>query len=664
MESPSRLQIIYFCRRIAFGLGIVSLASLTTLGSFSLLLQGESSPPGTSSAKQESSPSPKPKISISSLIFTAQKAIYKTFSSSSPTSPPPSPEITIEQKTINPQRAIATWHRIPQTSPPPPQAEVLLPQPPKIPPSPSPTPQPSPDTNAIAVENSPSQPKNSTTKPTYQHRVAALKESSSNQTSTSQFKLTLENAIILALQNNRQIKNAYLDRIIDRQNLAVAEDEFVPNFSPRIFTDFVENRFGDNSTSRGEIGIDTGLTMDLPTGGNIQILWQGRRNWQEIAENIWNQEIAVNIEQPLLQDAGIDVNREPIERARIQEKINILTLKNSLIGTIDRVTRAYRNLIQAQQALIIRENALQSTKRQLEVTQALIDAGRRPGIDIVSSQSSVAEQEVELQRAQNNLQEAQLNLLEILDIQRDRDMTIIAAETPSLENINLETSLAGLEIENITLDSLTVKKLLPIALANNPDYLQAKLAVEIEKLDLLLAKNERLWQFDVTGGYRNNLDTSSEDSQEFRVGLQLQREFGDLRREQSVSRARIQLQKEQNRLKEERENLTIELQNRLRDLRFQRRQITLEQEALQLTEQQLENEREKLRLGVDVSILDIANLEDDVVEAQNRELQAVIDYLNQLTSLQITLGTTLKRWGVSVEAVDPSGNQENGENER
>ncbi|HEY9301773.1 MAG TPA: hypothetical protein VIQ31_36490, partial [Phormidium sp.] len=44
--------------------------------------------------------------------------------------------------------------------------------------------------------------------------------------------LTVSDIVVLALQNNRDIKNAYLERIVQRQDLVVEEDKFVPNFTP------------------------------------------------------------------------------------------------------------------------------------------------------------------------------------------------------------------------------------------------------------------------------------------------------------------------------------------------------------------------------------------------------------------------------------------------
>ena len=46
-----------------------------------------------------------------------------------------------------------------------------------------------------------------------------------------------------------------------------------------------------------------------------------------------------------------------------------------------------------------------------------------------------------------------------------------------------------------------------------------------------------------------------------------------------------------------------------------------------------------------------ARFEDDLVAAQGQELDAVARYRDSLGSLDRTLGTTLDRWGISVEQV-------------
>ena len=79
--------------------------------------------------------------------------------------------------------------------------------------------------------------------------------------------------------------------------------------------------------------------------------------------------------------------------------------------------------------------------------------------------------------------------------------------------------------------------------------------------------------------------------------------------------------------------------------------IELARRARELAEQQLEVERSKLAQGL-TSAYQLTSVENDVVQAQNGELDAVVSYLDALMSLDRTLGTTLQTWGIEVEAVE------------
>ena len=84
------------------------------------------------------------------------------------------------------------------------------------------------------------------------------------------------------------------------------------------------------------------------------------------------------------------------------------------------------------------------------------------------------------------------------------------------------------------------------------------------------------------------------------------------------------------------------------------RQVELARSARKLVEQKTEIEKEKLRLGLSSNFRLVA-FEDDLVSAQNSELDSIIAHRAALTALDRTLGTTLKRWNIEVGKVDREG---------
>ena len=77
-----------------------------------------------------------------------------------------------------------------------------------------------------------------------------------------------------------------------------------------------------------------------------------------------------------------------------------------------------------------------------------------------------------------------------------------------------------------------------------------------------------------------------------------------------------------------------------------------EKRARELSVQKLALEREKLAVGRS-SNFQVVSYEVETVNAKNQELQAVINYLNSLTALDQTLGTTLITWDIDIgERID------------
>ncbi|MCT7948748.1 TolC family protein [Ancylothrix sp. C2] len=448
--------------------------------------------------------------------------------------------------------------------------------------------------------------------------------------------LTLSDTIILALQNNRDIKNAYLNRLAETQELATEEGKFRPTFTPEIAINLNRNVFGIANNNNNQLSIGADISVKMPAGGEFSFGWVGaaRNNYTnnfptntELARA--EQNLKLQFTQPLMRGFGVEINRASIEIARIREQINIITLKSTLSDTITRVIFAYRTLQQAAERVKIETQFLELAKQRKAEFQILIEAGRQAPVDILPYEKAIADREGILLAAENNRQQAIANLLQILDI--DREINILPTDSPTPE-INLP------EPKNIQ----------QIALENNPNYLSSILDRDIFKLNLLLAEDNQRWNLDFNASYDGISNNATDTNQNLTVGITLSREFGNLSLKSDVERSKVNLLKAENTLKDNRANLEIEIQNQLRDINLKLKQIELAKNTTQLAEKQLDIEQQKLRLGRSTS-REIVRFQDELIFAKNQELNAQIDYLNALTNLQKTLGTTLNTWNITIE---------------
>ncbi|HAT13943.1 MAG TPA: transporter [Microcoleaceae bacterium UBA11344] len=439
--------------------------------------------------------------------------------------------------------------------------------------------------------------------------------------------LTLPEVVFLGLENNREIKNQYLERIVQKQDLAVAEGQFVPIFTPELSVSAIRLRNGGRANINEEAKLSAKVSVKIPTGGDISFAWVGNQTQDSLSQNL-----TLNFNQPLLKGAGVAVNRAPIEIARLSEKINLLTLKSTLIDKITSAISAYRNLIKAQEGVKISKGSLEIARRQFQIYQALIQAGRKAKVEIFTSEKAVADQELAVLDSENQLKMARLELLQILDI--DRNINIIAVEPPPEES-----------------NSLDLNKIIQLAMSNNPEYLQTQLQLESAKYDLLLAENKRRWDLKVNASYTNNASNLSDGTSDLRAGLVLTREFGNRGVELEFQRRRVDILQAENNLKEQNQKLEVDVTNAIREINLNRQQMELVKKSRELAEKQLEIEQDKLRLGFgsSQSIDDIVNSQNALVVAKNAELNARIAYLNALTNLDKIIGTTLETWQVRIE---------------
>ena len=386
------------------------------------------------------------------------------------------------------------------------------------------------------------------------------------------------------------------------------------------------------------------LTVRLPTGGAFAV---GLHNaFQDFGtHDAYTAVPSLRFIQPLLRGGGVDVATANLRNARRQEEINVLTFKAVVIGIVNTVVSAYRSFIQSRRQLEISDRSLQRAREQLAVNQLLIQTGRMAESDAVQTEADIANRELNLTETRNRLDAARLSLINVLDI----DSRTLIEPTESLTTAPVSPDLS---------DSLDT------AFAHRPDYLQGLLYLENIKTNVVVAENNRLWDLSLSASasasgsrksFRRTLGSALGDvvnRGRYGVGLELRIPFyGDLTRQQQYVRAHTALQQTERALEELRQNIDIEVRNAVRDVEVRLRQVELAQRARELAEQKIAIEREKLTLGLSTNF-QLVVFEDDLVKAQNSEVNAIIAYLNALTAFDRTLGTTLDTWQIDITRME------------
>ncbi|MBF0102991.1 MAG: TolC family protein [Desulfobacterales bacterium] len=457
--------------------------------------------------------------------------------------------------------------------------------------------------------------------------------------------MTLNEAVQIAIRNNRQIQSAYMDRTLQKFSFKVITNKFSPvirlqgntglqsdTLTPR------DERQKDQTSDNFQTDISANVSKMIPTGGTLS--YQFARSESDSRtndsrhinkDNSSRNSMSLGFRQPLLKGAGTAVTMAPIQAAKRNEIRNRLYLKSTLINTVTEVILAYRNLLQISKQVDINKTSLNRAKELLAVNELLIETGRMPSMEIVQTESDIANREFSYQQTLNSYDNARLNLIKLLDVNKDSD--IIAVDKIVIETIEPD-----------------LQKCLDMAYARRSDYISAKLSLEDAKSNLILAKNNMLWDLALDSQYRfmDAYDKLSwnPDQQSFQVGLELTIPiYGDLSREESSLNAKIAFKKADLNLQELSNNVEIEVFDAIRNVKMRNIQVKLAEKARELSEKKVTIEQLKLNLGRSTNF-QLVSFQNDLVSAQNNELEAQISYLNALTGLDQLIGTTLDTWGI------------------
>ena len=457
----------------------------------------------------------------------------------------------------------------------------------------------------------------------------------------SQVALSLPELIDLVVTGNRDLRDQQLQRLVQRQELQAAEETFDPRLTPAVGVG-VSQSFHDNSPSGGNLpGSIGGTSNDL---GDRTTLSQSAGLLGEVTtrqgtefsltlDALGDVPIGLQFTQPLLRGAGTAVNEAPVDVARLVEAQNFLELRQTLINTVSTTVTQYTGLIQAQEAVVIQAQALERRRQRLEILTALVEAGRNARVDLADARRSVADAERDLLLAQTQLEEANTALLDQ-----------VGTEQPILFVASADTIAELFAVAEARVETLNLEDLVAIAYRGRPDYLQIELDQQVAQLNQLLAEDDLRWQLNVEGNA--NLGEFSETI----LGLVARRTFDDPALETELTRSQVGILQSENRLAQLQTAIRNEITNQLNTVQANLARVEAAQRATENARLQLEVTQELFNRGRSgADIFQIITQEENLVQAQDAQLRAEIEFLNSIVNLDQAVGLTLDTWSREVD---------------
>lgn len=448
--------------------------------------------------------------------------------------------------------------------------------------------------------------------------------------------LSLRDAILLALRYNPNIQNAELDRIVQRYQLRLAQNEFELHYALAGSAMIQSTRYsGIGQTTTHNYVAAPVFTLKNKLGTQASLRMDNRvaidGNYTPLAD--------FTITQPLLRGFGFSVNQVNLLNAMDQEALNKLALKQRISDEVTQVIIAYR-------ALILSSNSLDNTRHQLNeardvyaINKTRIAAGELESTANIQQAYQIESLNMMLEQARDELSHYAQALLQVIGLDPNSSLAL-----PN--DVDFEQGLIP-----------DVKQAIDAALLHNVDYARLKKALLADERAYTIAKNQQLWQLDATGNVQlgsvtgvdsvinqmNSIYNGKNTNQS--VGVRLTIPLHDINQRNQLIRAKVQLEQDRINLAAAKRELMTRIKNIIYSIQSQAKRHDLAKRQISLAAKVYELEKKRQQAGIS-SALDVNNTQNQFISAQRSLIASKIVYLNQLTLLQQLIGTTLEQWDI------------------
>ncbi|MCC9138172.1 TolC family protein [Pontibacter silvestris] len=398
------------------------------------------------------------------------------------------------------------------------------------------------------------------------------------RTALSQEQLSLEQAIRIGLQQNYDIQIATKQEAIAENNVTLGNAGFLPTLDARASRTFSEN----NSLQEFQTGPDR----------------------ERIGAKSNSLSSNINLNWVLFDGLGMFIN---YDRLQALEKAGNLFTKETVENTVANILNYYFEVARQSSKIQALKDAIVISEQRVEIAQAQYEVGVSAKVEILRAQVDYNSDRSELLLQQEALQNAKINLNQLLG--RDPDIDFITSDSvivdptltynkvdnnllasnPVLQRLQLNSHIANLDIKAIRASRFPV-----VGFTSAYNFTRS----EAEPL------NEYQARFNRNTGYNYGLTVSLPIFNGFNLNRQAQNARISL---QSIN---LEYQQEQNRLQSDLARAYSQYSNRLELL-------SLEEFNLKLAQENADIALERYRLGL-LTAIELREAQRNQLVAENR----------------------------------------------
>ena len=465
-----------------------------------------------------------------------------------------------------------------------------------------------------------------------------------NEVPEKELTLTLEQCRALTLGNNLELKVQLINPAIAAQRISQEEARFEAAFRANGGvgkTDTPQPSTLDISGSNLDYSYSgLGVNVPLRTGGTVTFDISDNRTKTDSVYSTFNpsyaSDIALSISQPLLRNAGHRTNTYGIRIAKYEKQITDARTKLEVIRVIAAIDRVYWRLYAARMELEVRKKQYDLSKALFEQAQRFVDAGDKPQVEVIRTESGVANRLEAIILAENATRDRER------DLKRTLNKRGLGMQTP--------TVVIPATVPDPVRYQLEKQPLVATALDSRMEMLELELQIaeDVDTVDYM--QNQALPL--VTMDYRyniNGLGPTSDDSldllfdkrfEDHRFGLQLLVPLGNEAAKSQLQRALYQ-RRQRLASRNSRESLIeLEVLNAIDQVEANWQRVLASRQSAILDGRLYEAEKRQFELGLGTST-DVLQAQTVFADSQSAEIRALAEYQIALVDLAYATGTLL-----------------------
>jgi outer membrane protein TolC len=493
-------------------------------------------------------------------------------------------------------------------------------------------------------------------------------------------RLTLQDAVILTLVNNSNVRLQELNIESAKYSLLDAHSPFDPfvqgsfNAERQISQPFTELS-GVPSTQVPLSILDqvTQVTYNqtFETGTNFQAGFNINKLSSNSTFNFYNPStstvLSFQFTQPLLRNRWLFANRAPLVIARRNLRGSRAMFEVQVSNTIQLVVNQYWNVVQARGNLEVMRTSLDAAEATYKHDKRALELGALPPLDIYRSESVVASRRVSAIQSEYALKQSEDAFRQTVGADLDpyfRALDLDLTEPPEpaveLQNIDVATALQQ-------------------AMGKRQELEVARLSLANDDTSLLLAHNNLLPDLRLGGNYSGNglggneynlNDTPPLPPQLISTGgfgdsltqlfgfgypsygftLTLNLPIKNRSAQAALGNALVSRRHDLYTERQIREQITYDVSNAVHQLEQAKISMAASKQAVELARKTMAAEQRKYELGIGQIFL-VLEAQSELASAEQSRLQTEIGYQLAVAALNYATGSSLEPYGVQVAEI-------------